>query len=210
MHRTIRAWLQRRTPPATRATVLYGGSVSPANAAALLAEEEIDGFLVGGASLEAESWLKILETDEAGSVDPPPAPPRYISPRMYTFFLILLILDAFVLAAAVLLQSGQGGGLAASFGGASSTDAFVGNRQAATLLTKASWWGGGIFLGPLLRPLDAVVAQRAAALGLRAAADPGSSAGSAGAAAARERGAQPDAGADAAGGHVQDPGPLRQ
>ena len=62
VHRTIRAWLQRRTPPATRATLLYGGSVSPANAAALLAEEEIDGFLVGGASLEAESWLKILET----------------------------------------------------------------------------------------------------------------------------------------------------
>jgi len=42
--------------------VLYGGSVSPANAAALLAEEEIDGFLVGGASLEAESWLSILAT----------------------------------------------------------------------------------------------------------------------------------------------------
>ncbi len=63
VHRTIRAWLQSRTPAATRATVLYGGSVSPANAAALLAEEEIDGFLVGGASLEAESWLRILETE---------------------------------------------------------------------------------------------------------------------------------------------------
>lgn len=62
VHRTIRAWLQSRTPPAARATVLYGGSVSPANAAALLAEEEIDGFLVGGASLEAESWLSILAT----------------------------------------------------------------------------------------------------------------------------------------------------
>ena len=63
VHRTIREWLQRRTPPATRATVLYGGSVSPANAAALLAEEEIDGFLVGGASLEAESWVSILATE---------------------------------------------------------------------------------------------------------------------------------------------------
>ncbi len=62
VHRTIRAWLKERTPAATRATVLYGGSVSPANAAALLAEEEIDGFLVGGASLEAESWLSILST----------------------------------------------------------------------------------------------------------------------------------------------------
>jgi len=63
VHRTIRAWLKDRTPPAARATILYGGSVSPANSAALLAEEEIDGFLVGGASLEAESWLSILGTE---------------------------------------------------------------------------------------------------------------------------------------------------
>ncbi len=63
VHRTIRAWLKDRTPTAARATVLYGGSVSPANAAALLAEEELDGFLVGGASLEAESWLSILATE---------------------------------------------------------------------------------------------------------------------------------------------------
>ena len=63
VHRTIRAWLQSRTPPASRATILYGGSVNPDNAAGLLAEEAIDGFLVGGASLEAESWLKILETE---------------------------------------------------------------------------------------------------------------------------------------------------
>ena len=63
VHRTIRAWLKDRTPPAARATILYGGSVSPANSAALLAEEEIDGFLVGGASLEAESWLAILATE---------------------------------------------------------------------------------------------------------------------------------------------------
>ena len=63
VHRTIRAWLQNRTPVAARATVLYGGSVSPDNAAGLLAQEEIDGFLVGGASLEAESWLRILETE---------------------------------------------------------------------------------------------------------------------------------------------------
>ncbi len=63
VHRTIRAWLRDRTPPAARASVLYGGSVSPAHAAALLAEAEIDGFLVGGASLEAESWLSILATE---------------------------------------------------------------------------------------------------------------------------------------------------
>jgi len=62
VHRTIRAWLKGRTPAAARATVLYGGSVNPDNASSLLAEEEIDGFLVGGASLDADSWLRILET----------------------------------------------------------------------------------------------------------------------------------------------------
>jgi triosephosphate isomerase len=60
VHRVIRRWMAGRTPPGTRAMVLYGGSVSPGNAAALLAEEELDGVLVGGASLEAESWLSIL------------------------------------------------------------------------------------------------------------------------------------------------------
>ena len=40
--------------------VLYGGSVTPDNAAALAAETEIDGFLVGGASLDAVRFLAIL------------------------------------------------------------------------------------------------------------------------------------------------------
>lgn len=39
--------------------LLYGGSVSPQNAAALFEEPEIDGALVGGASLDASSFLEI-------------------------------------------------------------------------------------------------------------------------------------------------------
>ncbi|MDQ7088926.1 MAG: triose-phosphate isomerase [Acidobacteriota bacterium] len=39
--------------------ILYGGSVKPANAAELAAEEDIDGFLVGGASLDAASFAAI-------------------------------------------------------------------------------------------------------------------------------------------------------
>ena len=62
VHRTIRHWLSGHTPTGARAAILYGGSVSADNAAALLAEDELDGVLVGGASLEAESWLKILAT----------------------------------------------------------------------------------------------------------------------------------------------------
>jgi triosephosphate isomerase len=41
--------------------VLYGGSVKPENAAALLAQPSVDGALVGGASLEVESFAAICE-----------------------------------------------------------------------------------------------------------------------------------------------------
>jgi triosephosphate isomerase len=41
------------------AIILYGGSVKPANAFSLFREKDIDGFLVGGASLEADSFLGI-------------------------------------------------------------------------------------------------------------------------------------------------------
>jgi triosephosphate isomerase len=40
--------------------ILYGGSAKPANAAELLRKENIDGLLVGGASLKAEEFLKII------------------------------------------------------------------------------------------------------------------------------------------------------
>ena len=41
--------------------VLYGGSVKPSNVDELMAKENIDGGLVGGASLEAESFLKLVK-----------------------------------------------------------------------------------------------------------------------------------------------------
>ena len=41
------------------APILYGGSVNPGNAKSLLAAENVDGLLVGGASLDPSSWLAI-------------------------------------------------------------------------------------------------------------------------------------------------------
>jgi len=41
--------------------ILYGGSVKPDNAASLMAQEEIDGALVGGASLDPKSFAKIVK-----------------------------------------------------------------------------------------------------------------------------------------------------
>ena len=40
--------------------ILYGGSVKPDNTASLMGQVDIDGALVGGASLEAESFAKIV------------------------------------------------------------------------------------------------------------------------------------------------------
>jgi triosephosphate isomerase (TIM) len=42
--------------------ILYGGSVNAENAAGLLAAPEVDGLLVGGASVEPSSWLAIVQT----------------------------------------------------------------------------------------------------------------------------------------------------
>jgi triosephosphate isomerase len=46
---------------AQRIRIQYGGSVKPANAAELMRQSDIDGALVGGASLDAESFAQIIE-----------------------------------------------------------------------------------------------------------------------------------------------------
>lgn len=60
MHRAIRQSLALRYGRAAAATrILYGGSVNPKNAKELLAVENVDGALVGGASLKAAEFLAI-------------------------------------------------------------------------------------------------------------------------------------------------------
>ncbi len=59
VHRAIRAELGR-LGASTPVPVLYGGSVNQGNALSLLAEPEIDGVLVGGASLDPEGWAEIV------------------------------------------------------------------------------------------------------------------------------------------------------
>jgi triosephosphate isomerase len=49
---------------ASEVPVLYGGSVSEDNAVTLLREASVDGFLVGGASLKAESFLAIARAGD--------------------------------------------------------------------------------------------------------------------------------------------------
>ncbi|AFC25720.1 triose-phosphate isomerase [Saprospira grandis] len=63
MHAFIRAYLAKQFSEdlAQKTTILYGGSCKPSNAAALFAQPNINGALVGGASLDAEDFLAIVE-----------------------------------------------------------------------------------------------------------------------------------------------------
>lgn len=62
VHEGIRGYIATAVSPAVAAAlrIQYGGSVSPANAAELGAQLDIDGFLVGGASLKAASFRDIV------------------------------------------------------------------------------------------------------------------------------------------------------
>lgn len=63
VHRVIRrALLDQGGSAAEKTPILYGGSVNGKNAKALLAADEVDGLLVGGASLELEGWTAICHT----------------------------------------------------------------------------------------------------------------------------------------------------
>ena len=64
-HKTIRKWLVQRVgeEPAVMIRILYGGSVKPDNAKELMSIQSVDGLLVGGASLQADTFLPIIEYD---------------------------------------------------------------------------------------------------------------------------------------------------
>jgi triosephosphate isomerase (TIM) len=60
VHALLRAQLTAATPHPERVHILYGGSMNAGNAAQLLAQPDIDGGLVGGASLKAADFLQII------------------------------------------------------------------------------------------------------------------------------------------------------
>ena len=67
MHAAIRAALAERFDGGDRVELLYGGSVKPGNAADLFAQPDLDGALVGGASLEAGSFAAVVAAARAAS-----------------------------------------------------------------------------------------------------------------------------------------------
>ncbi|MCL4112925.1 UNVERIFIED_CONTAM: hypothetical protein GTU68_045060 [Idotea baltica] len=69
VHAHLRKWLESNynADVAAATRILYGGSVKPDNAAELIGQANVDGALVGGASLKAELFLPIIEA-AAGTV----------------------------------------------------------------------------------------------------------------------------------------------
>jgi triosephosphate isomerase (TIM) len=58
----VRAQLAQRDPEAAKAVrILYGGSMKPGNAGELLAQPDVDGGLIGGASLDPQDFLAVCE-----------------------------------------------------------------------------------------------------------------------------------------------------
>ena len=65
VHAVLRAQLHAASDKSGRIKIVYGGSMNAANAAQLLAQPDIDGGLVGGASLKAPDFLAIIKAANA-------------------------------------------------------------------------------------------------------------------------------------------------
>ena len=67
VHEQIRGWLKKNVSDnaAAHTRIIYGGSVTEKNAAELIAKRDVDGFLVGGASLKPAFLDIIKAADEA-------------------------------------------------------------------------------------------------------------------------------------------------
>lgn len=60
-HTFIREWMRKNKEGADSVRIQYGGSVKPDNVVELMSQPEIDGALVGGASLKPDSFAKLVE-----------------------------------------------------------------------------------------------------------------------------------------------------
>lgn len=69
VHKMLRQYISEVYSPdvANKVRIIYGGSVKPANAAALGSEPDIDGYLVGGCSLKLDDFNEIVEAGKAAA-----------------------------------------------------------------------------------------------------------------------------------------------
>ncbi len=68
-HSTVRKFISNKfgSDASAAVRILYGGSVNPDNASKLMAVDGVDGLLVGGASLKADTFIPIIEFDSGNS-----------------------------------------------------------------------------------------------------------------------------------------------
>ena len=117
--------------------ILYGGSVKPDNTRSLMECEDIDGFLVGGASLKSKTFLVSLKKRHR---------PRRKRQLMFTTVILAIhILVCVALIMVILLQSGKGADIGAVFGGGSSNTVF-GSTGATPFLSKFTIAAAVIFM----------------------------------------------------------------
>ncbi len=123
--------------------ILYGGSVKADNADALLAENEIDGALVGGASLTGPGFIAIVRKAARGAASK--------GNRWSSSLTIIHVLMCFAIIGIVLLQAGKGADIGSAFGGAGSQAVF-GSMGTPTLLGKITTSVAHPLRGDVLQP----------------------------------------------------------
>ena len=118
--------------------MIYGGSVKPDNIAELIREPDVDGALVGGASLDVPELRRDRDAEPAGCgiIGVSERQRRCCTTCSTTLYVLVCL----VLLLVILLQQGKGGDMASAFGGGSSQTAF-GARGGATVLSKVD---GGV------------------------------------------------------------------
>ena len=104
--------------------ILYGGSVNIDNAKVLKTAESINGFLIGGASLDADNFLELIK--KVGYMD-----------TLAYVCLIVFILVCIMLIGIILIQSSKSG-MGAGLGGNTALNSAFGSAEADKLLVKAT------------------------------------------------------------------------
>jgi protein translocase SecG subunit len=120
VHAVLRAQLQAATGRGDSMKILYGGSVKADNAATLFAQPDIDGGLIGGASLKASRLHRHLSRVELNEI--PGA--FFIMQIWMTLILAVQLLSALTMIGLVLIQHGKGADMGASFGSGASGSLF--------------------------------------------------------------------------------------
>lgn len=147
MHAEIRNVLKMMGAPAEEISVLYGGSVKADNAAALFSEPDIDGGLIGGASLRLKNLLvsvghfrRVAKLKRI----------RVCMDWMETLVVVVHVVIAVALVGVVLIQQGKGADAGAAFGGSASQTVF-GSQGSGSFLTRVTTLMAVVFLSQASR-----------------------------------------------------------